>query len=98
MYVYFQRQVEVSHVMEGYMQVLIGSDMNSEDERENQMQLSMIGKLYVRISKVKSLLQVNFCLSVCLFITPMIGELCLHQGSKMPLTNNFVLSVCLSFH
>ena len=39
----FQRQVEVSQIMEGYMQVLLDKDTEPENEVEMKMQLTMIG-------------------------------------------------------
>ena len=38
-----QRQVEVSQIMEGYMQVLLNKDTEPENEIEMKMQLTMIG-------------------------------------------------------
>ncbi|KAK3083537.1 hypothetical protein FSP39_025014, partial [Pinctada imbricata] len=45
-----QRQVEVSHVLEGYMQVLMNFDLTSDDEHENQVQLTMIGAINEMLS------------------------------------------------
>ncbi|XP_053386541.1 neurobeachin-like protein 1 [Mercenaria mercenaria] len=44
------RQVEVSHVMEGYMQVLLDFESQSQDDPYNDMQLSMIGAINEMLS------------------------------------------------
>ena len=44
----FQRQVEVSHIMEGYMQVLLNFDSQPDDD----MQLAMIGTWKYQINKL----------------------------------------------
>ena len=41
---FFQRQVEVSQIMEGYMQVLLDKDSEPENDVEMKMQLTMIGQ------------------------------------------------------
>ena len=41
---YIQRQVEVSEVMQGYMQVLLDMEQNPDTEPENNIQLSIISK------------------------------------------------------
>ncbi|OWF44124.1 neurobeachin-like protein 1 isoform X3 [Mizuhopecten yessoensis] len=54
-----QRQVEVSQVMEGYMQVLLENDMEPEDENETRMQIAMIGAINEMLAcQDKSALQV----------------------------------------
>ncbi|XP_069107826.1 neurobeachin-like protein 1 isoform X1 [Argopecten irradians] len=54
-----QRQVEVSQVMEGYMQVLLENDMEPEDESETRMQIAMIGAINEMLAcQDKSALQV----------------------------------------
>ncbi|XP_078323505.1 neurobeachin-like protein 1 isoform X4 [Crassostrea virginica] len=55
-----QRQVEVSQVMEGYMDVLTTSDIQSEDGFNQQMQLSMIHAVNEMLScQDRSALQVT---------------------------------------
>ena len=46
---YIQRQVEVSEVMQGYMQVLLDMEQNPDTEPENNIQLSIISKSQLSI-------------------------------------------------